>query len=212
MYNNYVLINKVIRAEVKVATMLVQKNLPLAVADELTPLFRDIFSDSEIAKGYASRQTKTACIINGAVAPFFQQQLIESMKQGPYALSIDGSSDTGVKKMNPLTVRFFDTVHGMVTTQFLDMCMSSSSTAEGIFSKMQEAISKYDISWTNCVGIGLDNTSVNMGCRNSIKTRIMSVNPAVAVIVALVILCITWLIKLEKHSYIIYRFTITHFS
>jgi hypothetical protein len=46
------------RAEVKVATMLVQNNVPLALADELTLLFRDIFSDSEIAQKYASRQTK----------------------------------------------------------------------------------------------------------------------------------------------------------
>ena len=148
--------------------MLVQKNLPLAVADELTPLFRDIFSDSEIAKGYASRKTKTACIINGAIAPYFQQQF--------------GSSDSGVEKMYPLTVRLFDDVSGMVATRFLDMCMSSSSTAEGIFLKMEEALLKYGIPWTNCIGIGLDNTSVNMGCRNSIKTRILSVNPAVTVI------------------------------
>ena len=63
------------RAEVKVAIALVQNNVPLALADELTLLFRDIFSDSEIAKGYASKQTKTACIINGAIAPFFQRQI-----------------------------------------------------------------------------------------------------------------------------------------
>ena len=75
--------------------------------------------------------------------------------------------------MNPLTLRIFDTIRGMVMTHFLDMCMSSSSTAEGIFSKMQEALSKYDILWMNCVGIGLDNTSVNMGCNNSIKTRVL---------------------------------------
>ena len=170
------------RAEVKVATMLVQNNVPLALADELTLLFRDIFSDSEIARRYASRQTKTACIINGAVAPYYQQQLIANMKEGPYALSIDGSTDTGVEKMNPLTARIFDSDHGVVTTQFLDMCMSSSSTAEGIFSKMQEALSKHEIPWDNCVGIGLDNTSVNMGCTNSIKTRVLSVNAAVSVV------------------------------
>ena len=70
-----------------------------------------------------------------------------------YALSIDGSSDSGVEKMNPLTVRIFNPVHGIV--HFLDMCMSSS-TAEGIFLKMQGALENYDISWMNCVGIGLD--------------------------------------------------------
>ena len=159
--------------------MLVQNNVPLALADEL---FHDIFPDSEIAKQYASKQTKTACIINGAVAPFFQQQLIECMRQEPYALSIDGSSDTGIEKMNPLTARIFSSVHGMVTTHFLNMCMSSSATAEGIFSKMQQVLLKHDISWMNCVGIGLDNTSVNMGCTNSIKTRVISVNPAVSVV------------------------------
>ena len=131
--------------------MLVQNNLPLAVADELTPLFRDIFADSEVARKYASRQTKTACIINGTVAPYFQQILLEAMKTQPYDLAIDGSSDNGVEKMNPLTVRIFDNKCGMVTTHFLDMCMSSSSTAEGIFSKMEEVLTKHSIPWNYCV-------------------------------------------------------------
>lgn len=130
-------------AEVKVATMLVQHNIPLALADELTPLFCDVFSDSEIAKQFSSRRTKTACIINGAIAPYFQQCLIESMRNGPFAVAIDGSSDTGIEKMNPLTVRIFDCTQNMVSTHFLDMCMSSSSTAEGIFSKMDAILSKH---------------------------------------------------------------------
>ena len=70
----------------------------------MTPLFRDIFPDSAIAQQYASRHTKTACIINGALAPWYKGKLIEAMKKRPYALAIDGSTDTGVEKMNPLTV------------------------------------------------------------------------------------------------------------
>ena len=102
------------------------------------------------------------------------------MKNEPFALAIDRSSDTGVEKMNPLTIRIFDN-RGVVSTQFLDICMSSSSTAEGIFTTMQDALSKHGIPWMNCVGFGLDNTSVNMGCSNSIKTRIVQKNPAVYV-------------------------------
>lgn len=158
--------------------MLAQHNIPLAVSDELTPLFRDIFPDSEIAKQYASRQTKTACLINGAIAPFFCEKLVTTMRAAPFALAIDGSSDTGKEKMNPLTIRTYDDSRGIVNTQFLDMCMSSDATAEGIFSKMQEALDKHEISWNNCVGISLDNTSVNLGCNNSIRTRVTGVNPA----------------------------------
>lgn len=100
------------------------------------------------------------------------------MKSNPYTVAIDGSSDTGIEKMNPLTVRVI-TSDGIVNTEFLDMCMSSESTAEGIFGKMNDALVKRGILWQNCVGISVDNTSVNMGCRNSIKSRALQVNPSI---------------------------------
>ena len=45
------------------------------------------------------------------------------MKQDPFLLAIDGSSDTGIEKMNPPTIRRFDNDCGIVHTQFFDMCM-----------------------------------------------------------------------------------------
>ena len=170
---------QVIRAEVKVATMLVQHNVPIALADEMTPLFQDVFSDSEIAKRYASRHVKTACLINGALAPHYQQELVVYMKENPFALAIDGSSDNSIEMMNPLTVRIFDQGSSTVCTRFLDMCMSSEANAEAIFSKMEAALAKPGISWENCIGISLDNTTVNMSCRNSIKTRVQHANAAI---------------------------------
>ena len=61
------------------------------------------------------------------------------------------------------------------------MCMSSDSIAEGIFSKMQYAFNKHKISWMNCVGLSVDNTSVNIGKRNSIKTWVLAEYPAIYV-------------------------------
>ena len=159
--------------------MLVQHNIPFALADELTPLLQDIFSDSEIAKNFSSRRTKTACMINGAIAPFFLECFLEHIRSNPFSLAVHGSSNSDFEKMNPLTVRIFDVNRGSVCTQFLDMCKSSSSTAQGIFAKMEEAMTTYNIPWKNCVGLSVDNTSVNMGCRNSIKTHVLDKNPAI---------------------------------
>jgi len=91
----FIYILQVRRAEVKVASVLAQHNIPLSFADHLGPLFTEIFPDSEIAKKYRSAKTKTAMILNNALQPFFQQQLVDSMKKYPYCLSIDGSNDTG---------------------------------------------------------------------------------------------------------------------
>ena len=58
---------------------------------------------------------------------------------------------------------------------FLDMCITTgqgAGTAESIFQKINETLILHNIPWTNCVAIGLDNTNVNMGKRNSIKSRV----------------------------------------
>ena len=98
----------------------------------------------------------------------------------PFSIAIDGSSDNSLEKMNPLTVRVISD-SGVIHTELLDMCMLSNSTAEGIFSKMQNAFMKHEVSWMNCVGLSVDKTSVSVGRQNYIKTRVIVLNPAVYV-------------------------------
>ena len=132
------------------ANTLVKHNIPLAFAEHLSLLFREIFTDSEIAKSYSSAKTKTTCIINGALKPYFQDRLLSLMRNNPYSLSIDGSNDTGHDKMNPMTVKLFDV--DRVHHRFLDMCTTSgkdAGTAEVIFGKMDEVLSKLNIPWSN---------------------------------------------------------------
>ena len=112
----------------KVANALVEHNIPIAVADYLGPLFKDIFTDSEIAKSYASGSTKTTCVINRSLAPHFKSALVEMMKTGPFSIAIDGSNDSGLEKMNPLAVRFYDG-QSKITTQLLDMCLTTGILA-----------------------------------------------------------------------------------
>uniref|UniRef100_A0A1X7UVC4 DUF4371 domain-containing protein n=1 Tax=Amphimedon queenslandica TaxID=400682 RepID=A0A1X7UVC4_AMPQE len=160
--------------------LLVQHNVPLAVADHLSPLFSDIFPDSKIAKGYAAARMKTTCILNGSIAPYFKVTLIDVMKSRPFSIAIDGSNDSGLEKINPLTVRFFDEQRVLVVTQLLDMCLTTgvdSGTAQSIFSKMDEVITSNGVSWSHCVGVGVDNTSVNLGVRNCIRTHVLQCNP-----------------------------------
>lgn len=61
--------SNVIKAEVMITDFLVQHNLPIATADHLGPLFKEIFPDSKIAAAYASGRTKTSAILNVAHVP-----------------------------------------------------------------------------------------------------------------------------------------------
>ena len=97
------------------------------------------------------------------------------MKTNPFCPLIDGSSDTGLEKLNPLTVRIFDMRRSQILTHLLDMCTTSGrecGTAVAIFSKIDLVLNKYDIPWCNCVGFGVDNTNVNVAIRHSIMTHV----------------------------------------
>ncbi len=161
------------------STVLAHHDIPIAVTDHLSPLFRDIFPDSEIAKMYSCARTKTTCIVNGALAKHFLRSLVEHMKAEPFSLATDGSNDSGLQKMNPLTVRIYDVNRGRVATQLLDMCLTSSSTAESIYMKISDTLQRFAINWDYCVGFGVDNSSVNLGRSNSIRTRVLQQNPSI---------------------------------
>ena len=102
---------------------------------------------------------------------FFRKKLICQMKREPYSLCTDGSNDEGLVKMNPLLVRVFDDEKGKMISQLLDMGTCKLSTAEALFGNMDKIISEASVSWENCVAVGVDNTAVNIGSRNSIMTR-----------------------------------------
>ena len=82
--------------------------------------------------------------------------------------------------MNPISVRLYDINLRKVVSRLLDMGCTSGvqgATAATIFEKMNDVLSESGILWENCVGIGVDNTSVNIGCSNSIMTRVLEKNP-----------------------------------
>lgn len=74
---------------------MVQHNVPFAAAEHFSPLLKECFPDSLTAKNYKSSSTKATCIINEAVAPYFKNQLVTTMRSWPFILITDGSNDTG---------------------------------------------------------------------------------------------------------------------
>ncbi|KAF3840274.1 hypothetical protein F7725_018991 [Dissostichus mawsoni] len=171
------------RAEVKVAMTMVQQNIPLAFSDHLSPLFKECFPDSKIAQKYSSARTKTTAIINKCVAPYLMDELVKNLCDQPFSLATDGSNDTGREKLNPLTVKIWSS-QGVIQ-RFLDMGLTSGTscgTAEAIFNKMNEVLEGHSIPWANCVALAVDNASVNLGARNSIKSRVLDQNPSIYVL------------------------------
>jgi len=69
------------------------------------------------------------------------------MKVYPFSLLVDGSNETTVEKVNPLTVKIFDVERKQVVTHLLDVCTTSGrdcGTSSVIFNKIDSILDRYN--------------------------------------------------------------------
>ena len=128
-------------------------------------------------KVYAEAKSFTDCslIIVVEVYIIFRIELIRQMNSGPYSLGTDGSNDeSGIKKLIPVSIRLFDDNKGKVSVQLLDMGASKEGTAEALFNNISSILRENRVDWENHVAVGLDNTVVNVGKKNSIMTQVLA--------------------------------------
>ena len=89
----------------------------------------------------------------------------------------DWSNDeSGTKKMNPVLIRLFDDNKGKVPSQLLNMGACKEGTTEVLFHDIASILRENKVDWENCTAAGLDNTMVNVGKKNSIRTRVLAKN------------------------------------
>lgn len=117
-----------IQAEVKMTMMIVHHNTFFNLSDHLTQIVKSEFQGTAAAENFACGRTKTSAIIN-CLGDEFKAELVDDMKKFPFSFMIDGSNDTGIAKMHPVTVRLYDVNFNRVMTKFLDMNLIEGSTS-----------------------------------------------------------------------------------
>ena len=118
-------------AEVKMALLIVHHNTFFRLSDDLTPYIQLEFKGPKAAENFSCRRTKTAAIVN-CLGSHYQKELISDLRSTPFSIMLDGSNDTGLAKMFPVTVRVFDINFKRVMTKFPDMNVMEGNIHVGL--------------------------------------------------------------------------------
>ena len=103
-----------------------------------------------------------------------KEELVSAVRTEPFSIMLDASSDTGLYKMFPITVRIFDTNFDRIKAKFLDMNMPlgpNASMAAFEFNSIEELFTRFELSWKNVTGLGVDNTNSNISAHNLLKQK-----------------------------------------
>ena len=195
------------QAEVKLVNARVQHNIPLAFTDHFSPLMKDIFPTVKllvILHQPAPKQTAwlTVRLLHTS------RQLWLILRNHPHLLSLlMGLMIPVCRRWTQLPYVCLTKVRAWSLLDFwicvslkvhvrcnwlLAICIHVSvnitdlyhnrwsvCNCSGDFWTTGSCLQKNGIPWVNCVGAGVNNTSVNLGKRNSIFTRVLERNPSV---------------------------------
>lgn len=152
--------------------------------DHLSELFGEMFPDSEIAKGYSCKRTKTAQLIYDVMAPSFEKQLLTDIKKTSelsgntvFSLIIDESTDITTEKLLAVAVKFYCINNDKLKTKFLCSVRLSGETAEDIFNSLCQSLIDLNLNIKDILGFAADTTNVMFGRNNSVVSKIKNVNP-----------------------------------
>ena len=124
------------RAEVLFSYFVAEHNLPASLGDHFTELSREMFPDSEIAKRFKCKRTKTTQIVKRCLATAATKPVVERCRNGPFSIMIDESTDRKTEKRLVVLVRYFDFEQKAAQTRLLDMPVCNGGTSNGIFNVM----------------------------------------------------------------------------
>uniref|UniRef100_A0A2S2NTP9 Zinc finger protein n=1 Tax=Schizaphis graminum TaxID=13262 RepID=A0A2S2NTP9_SCHGA len=167
------------KAEIQLAAFFAEHNVAFNVADHLIPLLKDIFCDSKIAKDLEMHRKKLTNIIKNVIAPMETSEVIKIIKNQPFSILVDESTDITVNKFMCVLVRFVHPISGNVQTRLLELvCLNATDcSANNIFKQFEECLKTKDISISNIIGIASDGANVMVGEKNSFVSRLKSCIP-----------------------------------
>ena len=167
-----------ILTEVRMTMLVVHHNTFFNLSDHLTLHINNKFKGKRAAENFSFGRTKTAAIVN-CVDNQSQLDLTVDLKYLPFSLKFDGSNDTGVLKMFPVTVHIFDINHQQIMTNFFDMNLmegQDASAAAEMFSSVDKLFIIHGIYWDFITALGVDNPNANIVEHNFLKSRALEKN------------------------------------
>lgn len=164
------------RAEIKLSAFFANHNIAFQVVDMLTPVLKDIFTDSKIAQGIQLHRKKCTSIINNVIAPIEIEETVQIIRKCPFSVLIDESTDICTQKFLCVLVHYVHPEHGTVHTRLLELVGidATDCSAVKMYGEFKKCLDSKQIPISNLIGVASDGANVMVGKNNSFFSHLQN--------------------------------------
>lgn len=176
--------NKVKIAEIKLAAFYATHNVAFNQVDDMAPLLKNIFTDSQIAKDLSLSRKKCTQLINNVLGKRETERLVNNLLNTKFSILVDESTTITNDKMLCVLVKYFSIQNKKIVTELLELISLDATdySAAKLYSAFEHCLKSKQIPISNIVGMACDNASVMVGNRDSFMTRLKKEVPALIVL------------------------------
>ncbi|CAK1553162.1 unnamed protein product [Leptosia nina] len=139
--------------------------------DHLSEIISKCFHDSEIAKLFSCKKTKTAALIYNVLTPNIEAEMLADLKsfeniktRSPmFSLVIDETTDVTATSTLAVVTKFYSEKTLQVKTKFLTLVDLKGSSAQALFDALSDALNNANLNIKDAIGFGADTTNVMFG-------------------------------------------------
>ena len=166
----------ILKTEILQALHMVEKTHSFASATGDSGRFKLMFPDSTIAKGYQQSDSKVQYVINYDIADHLKKQLIYDVKNTPYSVLFDKTTNSQVKKQYDGYVicwskRSDNIVHSYCGSLFVGHC-----AAVDLVKHYEEFVKQLDIDSKFLLHFGMDRPNVNLSFEDKLTQKLPEVD------------------------------------
>jgi hypothetical protein len=158
---SYIVPTSTLNAEILWALKVVMSHYSLRSCVGLNEIFRVMFSDSDIARGFALSRTKCTYFINFGISPYFKTQLLKDIQASPYfVVSYDESMNRiAQEEQMDIQIRYWNETKGVVDTRYFDSKFLKRPNAENLTGELNDALAKLPVK--NMTQLSMDGPNTN---------------------------------------------------
>lgn len=175
---------KVRSAEIKLAALLAENNLPFSLMDVFCESFPNIFPDSPTANSLNQHRTKATAVMKNCLGQAFEKELCDKLIKNDcfYSIVGDETTDCSSVKECGIVIIFWDDNSNTVKCKFLELIEMPSATAKDLMNCVQTCLTSKQIPFSNMVGFSADTTIVMFGDHVSLSASLKTELPHIACI------------------------------
>ena len=170
---NYFQSQEVTNAEIIWCLKVIESHFSYRSCSDIGVLFKAMFTDSDIAQRFSLGKTKIAYNIAFGIAPYFENQLLEELRDKQFVICFDEALNKVVQRgQMDLVVKYWSDTQNKVSTRYLNSVFMGHQTAHDLIKAFKQGISSLDIS--KLVQVSMDGPNVNLKFFKALKEELKS--------------------------------------